>query len=227
MRILAIFMIVIVLLGCKKKEALKPPESVQLVFPENNSECTTGIDVNETTSQVQFSWQTSNNTETYELVVTNLNNGNKQNFIGLTSLSKTVPILKGTPYSWVVKSMNSAVLEVASSPVWNFYNSGYETAYTPFPAEIIFPKMGSTVLIDINNEVELEWTGVDLDNDIVGYDVYFSTENPPENLILSPGASASATKVTVTTDTVYYWRIITKDNSGNSSDTGVFEFRAI
>ena len=221
------FMIVLVLFGCKKKEAPKPPESVQLVFPDKNSECTTGISINETTSQVDFRWQASNNTDTYELIVTNLNNGNKQDFIGLTGVTKTVPILKGTPYSWVVKSMNSSVLEIASSTVWNFYNSGFETEYVPFPAEILSPKMGSSVLKDINNEIELHWNGADLDDDITGYDVYFSSENPPESLVLSSSPSAASTKVTVNTDTVYYWKVITKDSAGNTSDSGIFEFRAI
>jgi len=64
MRFLPILILVMVLLGCKKKEQPKPPESAQLVFPEKNSECTTGVDINNTTSQVEFRWQASANTDT-------------------------------------------------------------------------------------------------------------------------------------------------------------------
>lgn len=227
MRFLSIIIISVVLLGCKKKEAPKPPESVQLIYPEKNSDCTTGLDINATTSEVEFRWQTANNSEIYELIVTNLNNGNKQDFKGLTAVTKTVPITKGTPYSWVVISRNSAVLETASSDSWNFYNSGFESAYTPFPAEVLTPKMGTSIFKDINNEVDLIWLGADLDNDIEGYDIYFSTENPPENLVSSNDADSPSVKVTVITNTVYYWRIITRDSEGNTSDSGVFEFRAI
>jgi len=117
-------------------------------------------------------------------------------------------------------------LASASSASWNFYNSGYQTTYAPFPAEIQAPEMGATVFKDGNDEVELSWTGADVDNDIDGYEVYFSTENPPETLIFSPGPNASIQNVTVAENIVYYWRIVTIDEEGNTSDSGVFEFRA-
>lgn len=226
MRYLYVLIVAVLLLGCKKKEPPKPPESVLLVFPEQNSECTTGEDISTTTSQVEFRWQASSNTETYELIVTNLNNGNKQD-VTVANTRAILPIEKGTPYSWVVISKNSAVLQTASSPTWNFYNSGFATTYAPFPAEIVAPKMGATVFKDINNEVELSWLGSDVDDDIVGYEIYFSTTNPPEALIFSPGGNAAARKVTVTANTVYYWRVLTRDSEGNTSDSGIFEFRAL
>lgn len=227
MRFLSILIVAVVLLGCKKKELPKPPESVQLIFPERNSECNTGEDINTTTSQVEFRWQAANNAETYELIVTNLESGNKQDFKGLRGTSKKVPIAKGAPFSWIVISKNSAVLQSTPSATWNFYNSGFETAHAPFPAEIVAPKMGVTTFKDINNEVELSWIGADVDEDIEEFEIYFSTENPPENLIASFDPSILETKVTVTSNTVYYWRVVTKDSEGNSSDSGIFEFRAL
>lgn len=197
-----------------------------MIFPERNSECTTGEDINTTTSQVEFRWQASNHTESYELIVTNLNNGNKQD-VKVTNTSAKLPIEKGTPYSWVVISKNLAVLQTSSSASWNFYNSGFATTYAPFPAEIVEPKMGATAFKDINNEVELSWLGADVDNDIDGYEVYFSTESPPETLIFSPNPNTTNTKVSVITNTIYYWKVITKDSEGNTSDSGILEFRAL
>ena len=224
MRLLTLLIVAVVLFGCKKKDPPKPPESAQLIFPGKNSECTTGEDVNATTSQVEFRWQASNNTDTYELIVTNLNNGNKQD-ITVASTQAILPIQKGTPYSWVVISKNSAVLQTASSASWSFYNSGFETTYAPFPAEIVEPQMGLSVFKDINNEVTLRWLGADVDDDIEGFEVYFSTENPPLSLIASPGPTTTTTDVTVAADTIYYWKVITKDSEGNTSDSGIFEFR--
>jgi hypothetical protein len=226
MRFLTVLIVAILMLGCKKKEAPKPPESALLTFPNKNSECTTGQEINATSSQVEFTWQASNNTETYELTVTNLNNGNKQD-ITTPATSAKLPLEKGTPYSWTVISKNSNVLQTASSETRQFYNSGFETTYAPFPALILEPKMGTSVFKNINNDITIEWVSADVDNDILGFDLYFSTENPPETLISSPGANEVSTKVAVTSDTVYYWKIITKDSEGNTSDSGIFEFRAL
>lgn len=226
MRFLTVFIVAILVLGCKKKEAAKPPESVNLTFPDKNSECTTGQDINATSSQVEFTWQASNNTETYELTVTNLNNSNKQDITTSTTSAK-LPLEKGTPYAWVVISKNTKVIQTASSETRQFYNSGFETTYAPFPALILEPKMGTSVFKDINNDITLEWVSADVDDDIVGFDLYFSTENPPETIISSPGASEVSANVGVTSGTVYYWKVITKDSEGNTSDSGIFEFRAL
>lgn len=226
MRYLSVLMMAVVLLGCKKKEPPKPPQSVLLVFPEKSSECTTGEDVNAMTSQVEFRWQASSNTETYEIIARNLNTNITQR-ISTSSTSAKLPLQKGAPYSWMVISKNSVVLETATSATWNFYNSGFESTYAPFPAEIVEPKMGTNVFKDINNEVELSWIGADIDNDIEGYEIYFSLENPPESVQFTLGPNDANSKVTVTGNTVYYWKVITKDREGNTSDSGIFEFRAL
>ncbi len=225
MRFLFVILVSVALLGCKKKEVPKPPDSAQLLFPERSSECTAGRAINETTSEVEFRWQASNNTESYELKVTELAT-NRSERVNTSSTSGKLTLRKGAAYAWVVTSKNSAVLQTVASETWQFYNAGSESTYAPFPAEIITPKMGATAFRDINNEVELSWRGTDVDNDINGYEVYFSTESPPEALIFSPGANGATLKVAVASNTVYYWIIITKDTEGNSSESGIFEFRA-
>ena len=66
------FCVVIAFSSCKKKRSATPPEAVSLVFPEENSECTTGVSLGTETSQVEFRWNLADNTETYELRVTNI-----------------------------------------------------------------------------------------------------------------------------------------------------------
>jgi len=54
MRMFLMFLLSIVLIGgCKKKESPQSPSSAILVHPEANSECTTGIDLGNTTKLLQ------------------------------------------------------------------------------------------------------------------------------------------------------------------------------
>jgi hypothetical protein len=212
-------------LGCGK-DSPKPPEAANLLFPLQNSECTTGVDLNETSSRVEFRWQRASNTDTYELRVTNLITNVTQT-ISTQELNAELPLEKGAPYSWVVISRNTDTQESAVSVSWNFYNAGSERSYAPFPAEIIRPKSGATIFRDVNNEVQLEWAGADVDNDITGYELYFSTTDPPEALIASPGAGTGNIKVGVEANATYYWRVVTLDSEGNRSDTGSFGFKVL
>ncbi|MCG2460603.1 hypothetical protein K8352_07585 [Flavobacteriaceae bacterium F89] len=202
------------------------PERVRLIYPEKDSECNTGIIIDDLSSRVEFKWQASNNTDIYEVRVTNLNTSVTQT-ISTASLSAKLPLQKGAPYSWFVTSKNSQVPETATSEVWRFYNSGFVTTYPPFPAEIISPKSGASVFKDINNEITLEWSGADVDEDLLGFEVYFSSENPPVALVATLAADFVDYKVSVLSNTVYYWRIISKDKAGNTSDSGVYEFKVL
>ncbi len=224
MRIFFVLLLGVVLLSGCKKDPPKPPEKVLLTAPAKNSECTPIQSTTTTSSVVRFSWQVSQHTETYELRVTNSNTGIVQTK-STGSTVETLSLEKGAPFSWVVISRNSQTQTTASSDSWLFYNPGSETTHPPFPAEIISPKPGTTVFKDINNEVTLIWSGADIDNDIEDYEIYFSTENPPETLIDSPRANITEKKVSVVSNTVYYWRVVTKDAEGNTSDTGIIDFR--
>ena len=227
MRTLPIFLMAFLLIlatGCRKKDPPKPPEAALLIFPNKNSECTVGTDIGPTTREVDFRWQAANNTETYELRVTNTNTNTTQT-ISTRAVSAKLPLEKGAPFSWVVISKNSMVPNTVSSATWLFYNAGSETTYPPFPAEIIAPEIGSSIFKDINNEVKLEWSASDIDNDIEKFEIYLDTLSPPANLLASPTAGTTEQKASVAAGTVYYWRVVTIDLEGNTSDSGVFDFR--
>ena len=89
--------------SCKKKRTPSLPEAVQLVFPEQNSECTTGLSLGQETSQVEFRWSAADNTETYELRVTNTATGTVQTITSSTTSTK-LPLEKGEQFSWIVRS---------------------------------------------------------------------------------------------------------------------------
>lgn len=215
----------LLILSCKKDDPPKAPEAALLTFPLQNSECTTGVDLNETTSRVEFTWAMANHTSSYELRVTNTASNITQT-VSTGTLSAELPLTKGAPYSWTVISRNTDTEQTATSASWQFYNAGAQTTYAPFPAQPLAPLSGATAIKDINNEVELQWSGADIDNDIAGYEVYFGTESPPQDLIASPSVSVTSIKVGVETNTTYYWEVITKDREGNSSNSGTFSFRA-
>src|SRR6056297_658684 len=219
--------ILVLLVSCGGDDGPPPaPEGAALVFPEENSECTTGTDINQTSTQVTFRWMASNNTENYTLSVTNLNTNVPQN-ISTASTSASLTITKGTPYAWSVTSRNSNSDQVASSPTWLFYNAGSQTTYTPFPAQLVNPLSGATVQMDIANEVLLEWSGADVDNDIESFEVFFSETNPPTTSVGITNASAMEIPVGVESGNVYYWRVVTTDLEGNTSISGVFDFRVL
>jgi hypothetical protein len=211
---------------CGKKDDPKPPGQVELVFPERNSECTTGQSLGATTSRVTFRWQEAKNVNTYELRVTNINTGSTQT-ISTAATSANLPIEKGVPFSWQVRSRNNQVEQSISSLVWNFYNSGFNTSFAPFPADIISPRMSQRVFKDINNEITLSWSASDLDDDISNFEVYLSTESPPEDLVATLAPDALEQKVSVAPNTVYYWSVITKDTEGNATSSGIYTFKVL
>lgn len=220
---LCLFMVII---GCKKKREPVPPEAVQLLFPDQNSECTTGISLGPDTSQVEFLWSPADHTESYELRVTNANTGTVQTIVS-SSTSAVLPLAKGEQFSWFVRSRNNQVERTVSSEVWNFYNAGSRTTFAPFPATIIRPASSENVFKDINNEVTLSWSATDLDNDITNYEVYFSVETTPADLIQTLSPATTSIKVTVTSNTVYYWKVVVVDSEGNRSTSGIYNFKVL
>lgn len=225
-KLLVAFVVLSAVFSCGKNDDGPPPapEAVLLVFPEQNSECTTGAVINENQTQVTFSWQASVNTDEYILTVINLESNSPQ-AIRTRNTSASVAIEKGTPFSWSVVSTNSNSTETATSENWLFYNAGAQTNYAPFPAQILAPKSGSTVFMDQDGQVVLQWSGADVEEDIETFEVYFSATNPPEELVQTLDNTTSSLSVSVASGNTYYWRVVTIDALGNTSDSGVFDFK--
>lgn len=222
MKKISILLILLLSLSCSKDDGGNPsPVAALLIFPDNNQECNQGVDISTTQSTVTFRWAASNNTDSYDVVLKNLNTQNTTSHSSLTN-ELAITIQKGTPYSWYVISENLNVVETAQSETWKFYNAGDPIdSYAPFPADLVSPAMGS-ILTGITTQ-SLSWSGSDIDNDIVSYDVYFGTANPPTMLeVNTPSTSVNVTVAAVNT---YYWRVVTKDSQGNNSQSEIFEFK--
>ncbi|TCK68754.1 hypothetical protein DFQ05_0264 [Winogradskyella wandonensis] len=196
-------------------------EGVQLIFPLENELCTTGTNITDTESTVLFEWVPNNNADSYNVTVENLNTGE---IIELETTDFLVPITiaRANSFRWFVSYVYRD--DILTSESWNFYNAGIGVqTYPPFPAEIISPTMAQNILA--TSTVTLQWNGNDVDDDIVGYDVYFGTSNPPE--ISNADITNTEQSVAVTPDTIYYWSITTKDAEGNESSSVVFQFKVL
>ena len=203
-----------------------PPGKATPTAPANNKTCETGTSVSDTQSSVTFSWNSSADTESYDLRVTNLNTNGVTNKTGLTTTSTTMTLDKGVPYSWNITSKNTKTTTTTTSDTWKFYLAGTGiTHYAPFPADLKTPTSGSTVE-RTDGKVTFTWEGSDPDSgDTLGYTLYVDKtdgkQTPPST---QTGLSAKTLDVTLDADTVYYWRVKTTDGT-NSSYSIVYSFK--
>lgn len=196
------------------------PSAAVLIFPFNNEECTEGNVLSETQSQVTFQWNAAENTDSYTLKLKNLESGT-ENSTTTTNTQLQLTLDRGTPYAWSVVSKANGTDENATSDTWRFYNAGAATEnHAPFPAYDPSPKMG--IAVDPGN-ITLQWKSTDLDGDALTYAIYLDTANPPIALLDESETNSSETMVVP--NTVYYWRVVSSDSAGNSSESEIFEFR--
>lgn len=198
-----------------------PPEKVSLIFPEDNTECNEGTIINEFQSSVLFQWDDAPNADMYEVVIEDLEDQSKiTRETANTEIEITVG--RGKPYQWYVVSKSNTIIETATSETWKFYNAGDgKASHAPFPADIVYPNVGDTV--SGSTSVTLEWSSSDIDNDVVGYEVYFGVENPPVNNIGT--INSNSFNVNVTSGNIYYWSVKTMDKTNNVSNSEVFWFK--
>ena len=197
------------------------PSAATLVFPEDDSECTEGEILSDETSRVDFMWNASQNTDSYEVSLTDLNTGTTTTFNANTN-NLLINLIRGNPYEWFVTSKRNGTNATANSAAWRFYNAGPGvTNYAPFPAEAVNPPRGAN--LDPVTSVSLEWNATDIDEDIVEYDVYIGTA--PDALQLLGTTTDNTLDADVTSGTTYYWQVITRDSEDNTSESEIFEFK--
>ena len=205
----------------------QPPGSVTLTAPSNGKVCETGTSISNTKSNVDFSWEASSNTSTYDLQITNLNTSSAINKTGLTSTNTTVELDKGQPFIWKVISKNTSTTQNGTSSSWKFYLAGPGiTNYAPFPADLKTPASGSTVSRSSDGKVTFTWEGSDPDQgDELKYTLYVDKTNV--NMSTSSdltNLTAKTADVSLDAETLYYWRVKTSDGT-NSSFSMVYSFR--
>ena len=216
------FLLLILILGCKK-EVIPLPEAAVLIGPENNNSCTTALPIDAARSQVTFDWELALNSDSYQLVIQDLTTGT-QILEATFRVSETTVLKSGRPYSWWVISKSERTEEVAKSEVWSFYLEGVqEESHLPFPAKLISPNTNEQVSLE-TGEFTFRWEGLDLDGDIVSYDFYLGED--PESLTLkSSRLTNSFVSIPLESDTYYYWKIYTRDQIENGSNSQINVFK--
>lgn len=216
----------LLLTGCSKDDVPKVPKAVNLVFPENNSECIAGIPRSQTTSEVEFVWEAAAHAARYELTVTRIGSGDLETLI-TSNLRGSLVIDMGAPYSWQVTARNASGQEGLPSESWQFYNAGSETTYPPFPAVIKSPVSGQSVTPDKSGEVLLLWSGADADDDLAEFEVYIGTSATSLALQATLTSGQTDYSAPVVSGTFYFWEILSRDAEGNTSRSGVYSFRVL
>lgn len=228
-KFLYIFLLAFICNGCSNNSDGNPgnggnfdtPNGVKLVFPSENALCNEGTNLTPTESTVYFEWEPNTNAQLYTLTLENLGSAVMTQYT-TEDFIFPVTIERAEAFRWYVEYVFEN--EIKKSSIWNFYNAGPGVqSYAPFPALIISPSMAQN--LPATNSVTLEWSGSDVDNDIVSYDVYFGTNSSPD--LFESGLISNQTSVPVLSGTIYYWNVITIDSAGNSSESGVHQFNVL
>jgi hypothetical protein len=224
-KILMALTVSLAIIGCSSDDSSGGTgngDKAALVFPEQNSECTTGVAASETQSTVTFQWNAVANAATYFVYVKNLNTQSTLQYNASSNTSMAITLYKATPYSWYV-SANKTDNTSANSDTWKFYNAGDAvTSSAPFPADLVAPTMSSSVS---GPSVTLQWATTDIDNDIADYKLYFDTNANPTTLAGTFTTPTAA--VQVTSGATYYWKVVTTDAEGNASTSPIFQFQVL
>ena len=211
------FLLILILFFSCKKEVIPDPEAVILSSPRNGDSCTTALNIDLEESQVTFSWNQSLHTDSYEININNLDNGEILKK-GTVLNSESIILKRGFPYSWWVfsKSENSPI--ISKSPIWVFYLEGHsKSSYLPFPAKLLSPGFEEQVNLD-NGRFIFQWEGRDLDNDIISFDFYLG-EDIDELKLINSNLTGTSIEIELESGKNYYWKIITTDSKGNSSSS--------
>lgn len=207
---------------------IKAPDVVSLNLPSNNTICEDGTNVTTTTSDVVFTWAVANNTESYELAITNLvTNVVTTKIVAHPAVTTTVSLTRGQPYKWQITSRSTKTSKTGVSASNKFYLAGTGiTSYAPFPATITAPLYNS-VVTPINNKVTLSWTVSDPDSANLTYEVYIDTDEAKVRNYSTPiSSSTNSYSHTVESNKTYFWCVKTSDGK-NISYSLIHNFKTI
>lgn len=220
---LSALLIALTALSCSSDDGPALPQPAALIFPQQLSECTTGVDLGGTTSRVSFEWEAADNTFDYELSVINLDDPADSQTFETEDTRFDVVLRKANGYRWTVTSRNEDGTQTAQSEEWMFINAGSLSSYPPFPATLSAPGIGARLETPPGGQVTLQWSVTDLDNDVNLIEIYAGTATEPA-LFESLVAGSTSVPFPVTSGQRYYWQIQVTDRAGNRSVSQIRDF---
>ena len=213
--------VIAVLLCTCSKPSIPEPDPALLTTPENSNTCVP-LSTTATQGVVNFGWEEAQNTDSYEIFVRNsITQTEQKKSADLTSTTFTLD--RGVPYSWWVVSSSEASAVDTKSKVWSFYLEGIQQeTFLPFSALLNNPQDEQEVTLS-SGEINLQWTGSDLDDDIAHYQVYIGT-NADQMTLVQDNQITSSYSVLLDVGQTYFWQIITVDQRGNKSQSAIQSF---
>ena len=213
---LILFAVFMTINSCEKKEEPNlAPEAPQLSSPANQAK-----DVN---LNVTLSWKTATDPNG-DAVSYNVYLGTEANPVnviisGLKVTTYQPTLMANTTYYWKVVA-NDDSGGSKESTVWSF------STLNNAPSEVTLniPNDGAT---DIALDTILTWqASTDPDGDDITYDIYLGTEDPPVTKV-SADQTSTTFQTTLGSNTIYYWKVVAKDNHGGVTESIVWHFETL
>jgi len=191
-----------------------------LVAPADNKLC---VD-----NTVSFQWNVStdvnNDVITYQIEVAKDNAFSQiVKTVEVATTTTSVGLDKNTAYYWRVKATDNKGLSSTFSSTFKLYTSGEAVVnHLPFAPELVAPAINAALSITSAN---LTWNATDVDaTDVLTYDVYFGTANPP-TIKVSENTSSKSFEVILEASKQYFWKVVVKDNKGGETVGQVWKFK--
>lgn len=196
------------------------PTIPTLLYPTNNLLCINNV--------LTFDWKASSDVDgdaiSYQIqVAKDASFTQIEHALTVTTTSQNISLEKGLAYYWRVRAVDSKNLSSSFSTMNQFYTEGVGIVnYVPFIPTLVGPNVNALVQ---TSTVTLEWTASDVDtDDILTYDVYFGTENPPTEIV-SSNQSESSLELSLDASQNYFWKVVVKDNNGAQAESSIWNFK--
>lgn len=200
-----------------KSESNLAPLTPVLSFPPEQEECLF--------SPLTLEWTGSKDPEgdpvSYTVEVSKSNNFQSLDFFSNTAETQALfNLAPGTIYYWRVKAIDSKNNSSGYSLIKSFFTQP-ELNFNQFPyiPQLESPAQGSEVS---GSKVQLKWTCSDADGDLLKYDIYLSSNNPPG--IQIENIDVNSYEVSLEAGQTFFWRIAAKDGKGAKSFSPVWKF---
>ena len=197
-----------------------PPSVPTLTSPTDSKLC---VD-----NTVAFQWSASTDVNqdavTYQIQVAKDNQFSQMiKTVEGSTTGQTIALENNTAYYWRIKATDSKGLSSEYSVINKFYTSGDAVInHLPFSPALLSPAI-NTVLTTAT--ATLKWEASDVDaTDVVTYDVYFGTTNPPTSKV-SENIATKTLDVPLFAAKEYFWKVVVKDNKGGEAVGQTWKFK--
>lgn len=102
------------------------------------------------------------------------------------------------------------------------YAANISENYAPVKANLFSPTDNTS---GINSSITLKWQSfTDPEEDLTAYDVYLGTSSDPTTRITRNTLDTTVIFSDLSDNTTYYWKVVAKDNQGNSTESDTWSF---